>query len=365
LIIHTDLKEIKPKPQSCSASSEHVQSGIPIPKAMRVRNFSPKDWEEFVEEWASSIDGIYRKVRRLGGACDLGVDIAGFYSEQGFQGAWDNYQCKRYKNPLSPSDIWIEIGKILYYSCSGEYVPPLKHYFICSQGIGTSLEKLLSNPEELKRKTKENWIKYCQTSITETTPVYLSGELEEFFDEFDFSIFSSKSHLELIESHSKTAYHVVRFGGGLPPRPIPSVPPEQPVPSESKYILKLIDAYGDHLGIRLKEVSALEQYNNLKQDYLRQRERFYHAEALRNFARDTVPEGTFDVLQDEVYHGVVDVCEGNYASGFERMKATVAQASQVSVTSNPLATAIRVQDRQGICHQLANDDRLTWVHDHE
>ncbi len=44
-------------------------------------------------------------------------------------------------------------------------------------------------------------------------------------------------------------------------------------------------------------------------DYLRQRERFYHAESLKNFARDTVPTGTFDALQDEIYHGVIDVCE--------------------------------------------------------
>ena len=103
----------------------------------------------------------------------------------------------------------------------------------------------------------------------------------------------------------------------------------------------------------------------LKKDYLRQRVRFYHAEALRNFARDTVPEGTFDALQDEVYHGVVDISESDHASGFDRMKATVTQASQIAMTANPLAPATKAQDRQGICHQLANEDRLTWVPDHE
>ena len=119
---------------------------------MRVRNFSPSDWEEFVEEWASSIDDLYIKVRRLGGSYDLGVDIAGFYSEQGFQGAWDNYQCKRYKNPLSPSNICVEIGKIIYYSYLGEYIPPRKHYFICSQGIGTSLAACRANELSVRSK---------------------------------------------------------------------------------------------------------------------------------------------------------------------------------------------------------------------
>ena len=83
---------------------------------MRVRTFSPDDWEEFVEEWATSLDGSYKKVRRFGGAGDLGVDIAGFCTYQGFQGAWDNYQCKRYDHPLRPSDVWVEIGKIIYHS---------------------------------------------------------------------------------------------------------------------------------------------------------------------------------------------------------------------------------------------------------
>ena len=74
-----------------------------------------------------------------------------------------------------------------------------------------------------------------------------------------------------------------------------------------------------------------------------------------------MPEGTFDALQEEVFQGVVDVSEASHATGFDRMRATVAQAAQVSSTSNPLALATRVQDRQGICHQLANDDRLTWT----
>lgn len=336
-----------------------------MPKASRVMTFSPDAWEEFVEEWAISLGGSYVKVRRFGGSGDLGVDIAGFCTDDGFKGIWDNYQCKRYDHPLRPSDVWIEIGKIIYYSHLGEYIPPRKHYFVCSKGIGTSLEQLLNNPDELKRKTVENWEKNCQTGITSTTEVVLTGSLATFFDSFDFKIFTSKSIAELIEGHSMTCHHIVRFGGGLPLRPNPSLPPHIPASIESRYIRQLLDAYSDHLGITLANAAELENHSNLKRDYLRQRERFYHAEALRNFARDTVPEGTFDVLQNEIYHGVVDVCEGNHSNGFERMKATVSQASQVAVTANPLASAIQAQDRQGICHQLANDDRLMWVPDDE
>lgn len=365
MIPDADLKEIQPKARCGVPSPSHIQSGVPVPKAIRIRLFSPDDWEEFTEEWASSLKSDYAKVRRFGGSGDLGIDIAGLCSDQGFEGEWDSYQCKRYDHPLRPGDIWVEIGKIVYYSHIGGYTPPRRHYFICSQGIGTSLEKLLNKPTELKDKMIENWDKYCLNGITSTAPIPLSGTLKNHLDSLDFSIFSSRSLVELIEEHSKTSFHTVRFGGGLPPRPNPSLPPTTPSKNESRYIRQLLDAYGDHLGTNLPNTTVLDLHNSLKRDYLRQRERFYHAESLKNFARDTVPEGTFDSLQDEIYHGVVDVCESGYANGFERMKATVAQASTVAATSNPLVSSVKTQDRQGICHQLANDDRLKWVPDND
>ena len=113
MIEDCDLKEIKPKPLASATSAEHVSSGVPIPKVMRIRTFSPDDWEDFIEEWSMSLTGAYVKVRRFGGSGDLGVDIAGVTSEIGFQDVWDNYQCKRYDHPLRPSDIWVEIGKIV------------------------------------------------------------------------------------------------------------------------------------------------------------------------------------------------------------------------------------------------------------
>jgi hypothetical protein len=248
LITEDQLKEIKPKTATASATAGHVVAGIPIPKAARVKIFSPDEWEQFVEEWATSLVSLYLKVRRLSGAGDLGVDVAGFKTKQGFQGAWDNYQCKRYAQPLRPSDIWVEIGKIIYYSHRGEFVPPQKHYFVCSQGVGTNLEKLLNNTDKLKAQTRSNWESHCKTEITSTIEISLEGDLLKFFDAFDFSIFSSMSVAELIKGHAGTIHHAVRFGGGLPPRPLPATPPDEPTDEESRYIRHLLDAYGEHLG---------------------------------------------------------------------------------------------------------------------
>ena len=365
MISEVDLKKIKPKSPTTAPSSDHVQSGIPIPKPIRVKNFSSDEWEEFIEEWATSLEGEYVKVRRFGGSGDCGVDIAGFRTDNGFEDIWDNYQCKHYAHPLRPSDIWVELGKIIYYSNIGEYSPPRKHYFVASLGIGTTLEKLLNKPTKLREKFKENWEGYCKSRITSTKEIELDGKLLSYVDAFDFRIFSSKSHVELVEAHSHTGFHAVRFGGGLPARPEPETPPTVAAVSESRYIRQLLDAYGDHLKSPIFDISALAEHNMLEKDFHRQRERFYHAEALRNFARDTVPEGTFDDLQDEVYHGVVDVTDSSHPSGYERMKATVTQASSVALTANPLASVTKSQDRQGICHQLANDNRLKWVMDDE
>lgn len=215
------------------------------------------------------------------------------------------------------------------------------------------------------KNSRKNWEQHCKSGITSTKEIELSGKLLSYVDDFNFTIFSSKSPVELIEAHSQTGFHAVRFGGGLRARPNPAAPPAVPMASESRYIRQLLDAYGDHLGRSLQDMSALIAHSMLENDFRRQRERFYHAEALRNFARDTVPAGTFDDLQDEIYHGVVDITDSTHPNGYERMKATVAQASSVALTANPLASVIKSQDRQGICHQLANEDRLKWIMDHD
>ena len=219
MIEDKDLEPITPTGIAASPSAEHVSSGVPIPKTLRVSIFSPDDWEAFIQEWADSLKDSYHRVARFGGSGDLGLDVIGFASDKVWNGDWDNYQCKRYDHPLSPSDIWVEIGKIVYYSYKKEYTIPRKYYFVAPQDIGTSLQKLLAQPEKLKEKAKVNWDNYCKAGITSTTEIPLGGELLEWFDKFDFTIFSSKSIVELIAGHAKTPFHSVRFGGGLPPRP--------------------------------------------------------------------------------------------------------------------------------------------------
>jgi hypothetical protein len=352
------LAEIAPKPLA-NASAEHAAVGTPVSKIIRITNFSPEEWETFVEEWIGS-KSDYVKVRKLGGTGDMGLDVIGLTAEDGFASAWDNYQCKRFKTAIQPSHIWPEISKLIYYSFVHEYTVPRKYYFAAPLGAGTTVERLLSDHEKLKVKAKESWTR----KISDEIDAPLEGALLDYFDSFDFRIFSSKSPAEMVREHAQTPFHTVRFGGGLPYRPEPEEPPETPSTNESRYLQQLFSAYSEHLGAQVSNSRELELSvkPQLKNDLARQRERFYHAEALRNFSRDTVPDGTFERLQDEVYNGVVEVCDADHADGLVRMREVVSHASQIQVQANPLASVVEVQDRQGICHQLANDDRLLWVH---
>jgi hypothetical protein len=104
----------------------------------------------------------------------------------------------------------------------------------------------------------------------------------------------------------------------------------------------------------------LQSRQDLVGHYHRQREYFYHAESLRNFARDTVPSGTFEDLQNEVHAGVIEVEAAPHADGFVRVNAVTQAAALLPLTANGLISVTKIQDKRGICHQLANTDRLTW-----
>jgi hypothetical protein len=99
----------------------------------------------------------------------------------------------------------------------------------------------------------------------------------------------------------------------------------------------------------------------LRDHFLRQREAFYQAESLRVFARDTVPPGTFESLQDDIYDGVIDTHDAGHADGYARVCEVTKAARELQITSNALISCTKPKDRDGICHHLANEDRLQWT----
>lgn len=357
-----DFKELTPNPQKGLYSSENVTSGIPIPKTQRVQLFDANEWEEFTEEWASSLQGLYHCIRRFSGAGDQGLDIVGLISSTQFNDGWDNYQCKFYDHPLTPSDVWVELGKIVYFSYCGEYPPPRKCYFVSPKQVGTKLGKLLSDALKLKEGLKENWEKYCEDDITSTNKIKLDGDLPAYLDSFDFTIFDTVSLVQMVGQHASTPFHTVRFGGGLGIRPEPQIPPEDTVSLDHRYIRHLLSVYAQSIGEDQKslDLSLLNKNESIRKNFQRQRERFYHAESLRNFSRDTVPPGVFEALQNDILNGVIEVCEFPHECGMDRLSKTLSQAANVVISANPLASVTHMRDKQGMCHQLVNDNKLNW-----
>ena len=337
--------------------------GKPFPPQQQIILYSSDEWEEFTHEWAHfCLKDIYISVVRFTGAGDQGIDIAGFTDDSKLEGVWDNYQCKHCDHALQPNDVWAEFGKILWYSFTKSYVAPRKYYFVAPRGVGTKLNGLLANAGKLRSAVIANWQKHIRTNITDKQDVPLEGDLLNYVTAFDFTIFQAKTSLELIELHrAKCPYHSARFGGGLPDRPDPPEPPEAIGDHESRYVSHLLDAYTDYTKKPISSVDGLRDHPKLKEHFGRQREAFYHAEGLRVFARDNVPEGTFDSLKEEIYDGVIDTHAADHPDGYARVREVTKAARSLELTSNALLLRTKVKDRDGICHQLANDDWLKWT----
>lgn len=341
-----------------SADPLEIRSGPSIPPIERIKLFSPSQWEAVIDEWASSIS-YYKLVERAGGAGDMGCDVIATVDPADPHSNWDNFQCKHYDHPLAPSDIWVELGKLCYYTHVGEYSVPRAYKFVAPKGIGTKLLNLLKRPEKLREGLIANWSAKCTKQITTTKEVALESALLAYVQAFDFGRIGHVPTLQLIEQHQKTPYFAVRFGLGLPPRPAAPAPPPEIATGETRYVAQLIEAYGDNQQAVYTTSGLLIPAH---QRHLRRaRENFYCAEALRSFSRDTLPDGAFENLQDQILDGVIDTAEADHACGLTRVNATTAQATNLSLTSSALLGRVEPSDRKGVVHQLANDDRLTWV----
>ncbi|WP_199709420.1 ABC-three component system protein [Rhodophyticola porphyridii] len=341
-------------------TAQEFENGPKIDPVLVIQTYDSGVWETFIDEWIHSLKDEYFSVMRPTGPGDKGIDVAGFTDDKKLLGVWDNHQCKHYKNPLSFGVVAPEIGKILWHSFNGVYVAPRSCAFIAPKGPSTTLDLLLANSDNLKTEVIEKWQKMIADKITTTQSVELTGDFETYVNDFDFSIFSAPAPRSVIEAHKKTPYYPGRFGGGLPSRPVAESPPDEIEPHEIAYTKKLLDAYADHKSQSISCATDLNAWSNLKEHFGRSREAFYHAESLRVFVREKADPGTFESLQDEIYDGVADTCESDHADGYARVVAVTDSAQSLALDAHPLNKSALPKDRRGICHQLANDGRLTW-----
>lgn len=327
-----------------------------------IRNYSDDEWEQFIREWAEGFREKYKEVRRASGKGDKGRDVIGYVNSVNAGGDWDNFQCKRYDHALYPSDLWKELAKLCYYTYTKQYSVPRTYYFVAPRGIGPEALALLENPDKLRADLIAKWEEDELFKVGKND-IPLEGDLREYVEGFDFSIVKDLPPSRVIEEHRRTRYHAARFGGGLVRLPPDKADiPAEIAPQESRFVVQLLGAYGDHLSKQIATVDDLKEHSILKNHFDRQRTHFYLAELLRNFTRDNIPEeGCYERLQDSIHEGVIDMAESAHADGFERVKQTIAAARALQIDSHPLKECLELYHRSGICHQLANEDRLTWV----
>jgi hypothetical protein len=345
-------------PPACVASGVAL-TGSPVPPQQHLFFYSSTEWELFIREWATALETDYAQVKQLGGSNDRGVDVAAFKTPQGFEGAWDCFQGKHYSTSLNLSDVLPEILKLFLNFNAGHYILPDTYAFLAPQGCGSSLNRLLSRPTELRDKFLEK---------LETGSLLIAGLASETVQEVralattvDFSIFKSVELADALEVHRRTPYYTARFGGPLTPRDPAAAPPDDLAEIEARYVAQLVEVYSEKHPEDELVGTALSSHPVIGPHFQRQRFAFYCAEALRLYARDSVPEGTFEALQADVHAGVVEVAESVHATGMDRLSQVLTTSGQLDLSSHTLVSVSDFNDRKGICHQLANEDRLAWM----
>ncbi len=351
------------KPKSIGLlSNTDILFGTPIPAIDKLRIVSNEEFEDIIREWVSGYcEKKYIRVWRPGGANDKGRDVIAIVDDSG---TYDNFQSKHYDHPLMPSDIWTEVGKLCYFTFDKSYQLPRKYYFVAPQGVGPTVGDILQKPDELKSKLLENWDNHCKNKITDKVEILMSNEFLTHINNIDFSIFTFLDPQDLINQHMQTNYYAARFGGGLTRRrEKPNITRFDESEMLLRYVEQLFEAYSDHNKDVIDSISKLSTYSDMFEHFNRQRSYFHWADALNQFSRDQLPIGNscFEDLKEEIYHGVVDTSKGNHKSGYENIIKTTQEAKNITIESNALLSVSRIEDKMGICHHLANENKLTWV----
>jgi hypothetical protein len=358
-----DLKPLA-QPQGRGILTSNRDRLNPYPPIERLRGMSHEAYEDFILEWAhgylsnKDVSG-YSNVFRSGGAGDMGRDIVAVMNAN----VWDNYQCKHYDHALYPGDIWLELGKLCYYTFNKNYTIPRNYFFVAPDGAGGDLHDYIRNPATINDELASQWEKKCANKITGKGEIKLEGKLKDYVQSFDFSILKIAMPLTVIEQHAKTHWHHYRFGLYKKNRPAASSPSATILANELTYVRHLFEVYGEAVQKPILDIEHLSGQQHLVKHFNRQRIYFYSAESLSQFARDISPgtERSFYELKAEILSGVIETCEDQHENGMRRLKATLDKAVDVSINDNILIADLRNDDRKGICHHLANDGELQWV----
>jgi hypothetical protein len=340
--------------------------GLPVAPLDRLAQFSASEFERFTLEWASDylaakLPDVY-EVQQRGGAGDKGRDvIVWFHTPSSRSRRWSLYQCKHYSNNLGTGIAAAEIGKVLHYTHIGDYTPPQEYWFVTHLGVTSDFQDMLDMPEKLRAYILANWDERCAGKITSKASINLSDALRAHIEAFDFSVFRAKQPLDLINEHAKTRYHLTVFGAPLIERPPAPNPPSSVAAAETEYVSQLYEVIGEALGIKVSDTATFAHHTGHMRLFDRSRITFYCAEGLKELARDQMADAAyFETLLEEFSDGLYHDYTTLGLTGLQRLTSTVKAAQSLQLGGHVLAPHVLAKDREGMCHQMANEKRVNW-----
>lgn len=338
-----------------------VATGTPISPLVRLTTWDAGTWEEFTLEFVSCIKGKFVKVLRCGGGGDMGRDVIA-YTPSG----WVNYQCKYYGDKLSVADVVLEVGKLIYYAYMKEYTLPEEYFFVTPKGSSTHLIKVINDKsgDSLKAEVLKRWEKLIKFNITSKTSVELTPELRKYIEEVvDFKIFDDIAPLKLIEMHSSTPYHEIRFGIYSLKRPLPAnAPSSVDWGVEQYYIRALLEAFSEYKNSPI-DINSLPDHQKLQTEFNSARNNYFCAASLDLFSRDWLPASSFQDLKEECYEAISPTVNLTYTEGYTRYLKVCEATSTISYDSHPLKFYMKIQDKKGLVHHIVNDKKFVWKND--
>ena len=358
-----DLKAPTPWP-GANARLLGLGQGLPISPLDRLANFSAADFERFTLEWASDylavkVPGIV-EVQQRGGVGDKGRDVIAWLDPNTAPNRrWSLYQCKHYASALGAPHAVVEIGKVLFYGHRGNYDLPQDYHFVTHKGVTSPFQDLLDQPEKLRAFVLDNWDKYIRAKLRKE-PVDLTPELKNYVETVPFTMFRAKQPLELIKEHAQTRYHLTVFGMPLVDRPKPPEPPSEVAPGENRYVTQLHAVISADLGLTVSSLTDFEHSEKHRRLFDRARLTFYHAEGLKELARDQMAdESFFATLLGEFVDSLYYWHTGK-PDGYERLISTIKASQTLQLSKHVLEPHVLPNDREGMCHQMANEGRVHW-----
>jgi ABC-3C protein len=243
----------------------------------------------------------------------------------------------------------------------GVYSLPDSYFFLAPKGLSTQFNMMVSKPTTFrdtflgKLVKGDALVKDCNNPRLQV--------VRELAADTDFGMFRSVELVDALDTHSRTRWHAARFATALPARGTDQAPPAEYAPDEARYLQQLLAVYAERRPDKITNLASVENVPQLSSHLQRQRVSFFRAESLKGYAREAVPPGTFEKLQDDIYAGVVDIAERDHPNGYTRLSEVLSGVGQLDLNRHRLIAVADINDRKGVCHQLANDDRLAWVED--